>query len=116
MPEHDDRFWSDVATKYDRVVDAQLGSRVRALVRDRLAQESALGHAVEIGCGSGFFTEVLARRAETLVATEMSGATSFGYTGPYSVTAAVTPNRVYAPRNLDIQRVCDPGAASRSPA
>jgi ABC-2 type transport system ATP-binding protein len=72
MSEHQDNFWSDVATKYDRVVDAQLGRRLRALIREKLAEETALGNAVEIGCGSGFFTQALARRAESVVATDSS--------------------------------------------
>jgi ubiquinone/menaquinone biosynthesis C-methylase UbiE len=65
-------FWSRVAEKYDRVVDLQIGPRTRSLVRQRLLAESALGKLVEFGCGTGFYTEALTRKADTVVATDMS--------------------------------------------
>jgi len=54
------------------VVDLQIGGKTRSLVRDRVAREGSLGRLVEFGCGTGFFTEVLARKADTLVATDIS--------------------------------------------
>jgi len=65
-------FWSNVAEKYDRVVDLQIGGKTRLMVRDHVARERDLGRSVEFGCGSGFYTEVLARRADTLLATDLS--------------------------------------------
>lgn len=54
------------------MVDLQIGGKTRSLVRDRVAREGSLGRLVEFGCGTGFFTEVLARKADTLVATDIS--------------------------------------------
>src|SRR5215470_5823022 len=65
-------FWSKVAPSYDRVVDLQIGPATRALVRERLAREGRLGDVVEFGCGTGFYTQVLAERAERVVATDCS--------------------------------------------
>lgn len=65
-------FWSKVAQQYDRVVDLQIGPKTRALVRARLAQEGPLGKLAEFGCGSGFFTRVLAVKADRVVATDIS--------------------------------------------
>ena len=65
-------FWSNVANSYDRVVDLQIGGESRSMVRERLAREGDLGRLVEFGCGTGFYTEVLARRANSLVATDIS--------------------------------------------
>lgn len=65
-------FWSKVATNYDRVVDLQIGLGTRDLVRERVAREGRLGRVVELGCGSGFFTAVLATKAERLLATDAS--------------------------------------------
>jgi ubiquinone/menaquinone biosynthesis C-methylase UbiE len=65
-------FWSTVAPKYDEVVDAQIGGATRAMVRDRVLQECCLGTLVELGCGTGFYTEVLAERASSVVATDLS--------------------------------------------
>ena len=65
-------FWSNIADRYDRVVDLQIGGRTRSLVRERVAREENLGRLVEFGCGTGFYTEVLARKADTLLATDIS--------------------------------------------
>ena len=42
------------------------------MVRERVSREGRLGKAVEFGCGTGFFTETLARKADSLVATDLS--------------------------------------------
>ena len=65
-------FWSKVAPSYDRVVDLQLGGRVRSLVLERLEKEEKLGSVAEFGCGSGFFTAALARRTDHVVATDLA--------------------------------------------
>ena len=67
-------FWSKVVEKYDRVVDAQIGPRTRLLVRDRVSTEDRLGDLVEFGCGTGFYTSVLASKSERIVATDFSPA------------------------------------------
>ncbi len=65
-------FWSKVAQKYDRVVDLQIGPTTRSLVRDRVAKEVRLGNLAEFGCGTGFYTQVLADKADSVVATDLS--------------------------------------------
>jgi ABC-2 type transport system ATP-binding protein len=65
-------FWSTVAGRFDRVVDLQIGPRTRSMVRDRVSREGRLGEVAEFGCGTGFFTEVLAGKADRLVATDLS--------------------------------------------
>ena len=70
--ENDAVFWSKVAASYDSIIDRQLGRRTRSLLRERLAREGRLGRAVEFGCGTGFFTPVLAAKAERLLATDVS--------------------------------------------
>jgi len=65
-------FWSRVAPKYDGVVDRQIGSSTRALLRDRLAKEGRLGDLLELGCGTGFYTSVLAEKADAVMATDLS--------------------------------------------
>jgi len=68
----ENEFWSKVASRYDEVVDLQIGPRSRSMVRDRVATEGRLGRLVELGCGTGFFTQVLAGRADHVVATDAS--------------------------------------------
>jgi len=65
-------FWSRVASRYDEVVDRQIGAGTRSLVRDRLAEEGRLGDLVEFGCGTGFYTSVLAEKADSVVASDVS--------------------------------------------
>lgn len=65
-------FWSKVADRYDQVVDRQIGGRTRAMVRERVERESALGRLAEFGCGTGYYTRVLAARADQVVATDLS--------------------------------------------
>jgi ubiquinone/menaquinone biosynthesis C-methylase UbiE len=69
--EHRD-FWTRVAPKYDGVVDLQIGGSTRSLLRERLAKEGRLGALVELGCGTGFYTSVLAEKADAVTATDLS--------------------------------------------
>ena len=65
-------FWSRVAERYDQVIDRQIGGRTRAMVLERVERESALGRMVEFGCGTGYYTRILAERADQVVATDLS--------------------------------------------
>lgn len=72
MADEQREFWSKVAPRYDEVVDLQIGPATRSLVRARLEREDQLGSVVELGCGTGFYTAVLAGRADRVVATDLS--------------------------------------------
>ncbi len=65
-------FWSKIAQKYDEVADLQIGSRTRSMVREQLNREGRLGNVVEFGCGTGFYTQALADKADGLTATDLS--------------------------------------------
>lgn len=54
------------------MVDLQIGPQTRSLIRERVAREERLGQVVEFGCGTGFFTQVLAGKADMLVATDIA--------------------------------------------
>jgi len=66
------QYWSKVASKYDYVVDLQIGGKTLSLIRERLAKEKRLGTLVEFGCGTGFYTGVLSEKADSVVATDIS--------------------------------------------
>lgn len=66
------QFWSKIAEKYDRVVDLQIGSKTRSLVRERLRKEGQLGNVAEFGCGTGYYTQVLVEKANSVIATDLS--------------------------------------------
>jgi len=42
------------------------------MVRERVGREGHLGNLVEFGCGTGFYTEVLADKADRVTATDLS--------------------------------------------
>jgi ubiquinone/menaquinone biosynthesis C-methylase UbiE len=66
------QFWSKIAEKYDPVVDSQIGTNTRAMVRERLTREQNLGAVAEFGCGTGFYTDDLAARSVHLIATDLA--------------------------------------------
>jgi ubiquinone/menaquinone biosynthesis C-methylase UbiE len=72
MANQQSEFWSKVAPKYDHVVDSQIGPETRSMARERVAKEGRLGDLAEFGCGTGFYTEILAERANHVVATDVS--------------------------------------------
>lgn len=65
-------FWDRVSGIYDTGIDGLFGNDLRLRVRERLGREPDPGRTVEFGCGTGYFTEVLAGRATSLVATDIS--------------------------------------------
>ncbi len=66
------KFWSKIAPKYNLVIDLQIGGGTRSIVRERVAKEGSLGNLAEFGCGTGFYTEILASKADSVVATDIS--------------------------------------------
>jgi ubiquinone/menaquinone biosynthesis C-methylase UbiE len=72
MANEQSEFWSKVALKYDQVVDLQIGRNTRSMARERVAKEGRLGELAEFGCGTGFYTGVLADKANNVLATDVS--------------------------------------------
>ena len=65
-------FWERVVSIYDRGVDYVLGNDLRQIVLDKLKKEQHLGRTVEFGCGTGYFTPLLAQLSESVVATDIA--------------------------------------------
>lgn len=65
-------YWSRHAGDYERNVDYVVGSRDQALIKERVAALRSLGHTLELGCGSGIFSELIANAASHLTATDYS--------------------------------------------
>ena len=66
------KFWSQIATKYDGVMDLVVGAKARAEVLARFTRTRDLGRVIEFGCGTGFNTRALAANATAVVATDIS--------------------------------------------
>ena len=66
------RFWDWVSVKYDEIADQQVGKFLRPTMLKFLGMEGSLGNVLEIGCGTGYFTEELAQHASRLTAIDIS--------------------------------------------
>jgi ubiquinone/menaquinone biosynthesis C-methylase UbiE len=65
-------FWERIASVYDGGVDYILGNNLQLIVLDKLKKEQQLGRTVEFGCGTGYFTPLLAELSESVVATDIT--------------------------------------------
>ena len=52
--------------------DLQIGPLTRSMARERMAKEEQLSKLAEFGCGTGFYTQLLVSKADSLVATDIS--------------------------------------------
>jgi len=50
----------------------QIGPKTRWMARERVAKEGRLGDLAEFGCGTGYYTDILADRANSILATDVS--------------------------------------------
>jgi len=66
------KYWSHVSPKYEVLADAMLGKNTLLLISEKLSAEGHLGKVAEFGCGTGFMTKVLAGKADSLIATDLS--------------------------------------------
>ncbi len=69
---NDAKFWDWVSVKYDEIADEQVGRFLRPSMLKYLSMEGNLGKVLEIGCGTGYFTEVLADLASHVTAIDIS--------------------------------------------
>jgi ubiquinone/menaquinone biosynthesis C-methylase UbiE len=66
------KYWNRTAIGYDGGIDHIFGNNMRLIILDKLQKEQQLGRTVEFGCGTGFFTPVLAQLSESVSATDIS--------------------------------------------
>lgn len=66
--------WSKFAADFDAGNDYVIGKANMALILDKVARQKALGKTLELACGSGIYSEVLAKEADTLTCTDWSEA------------------------------------------
>ena len=68
----EERYWSRFASSYDSDGEYVVGRAILQAIVERLLREQSLGNAVELGCGTGYFTTAIAQRARHVVATDVS--------------------------------------------
>jgi len=69
-----ERFWENAAVVYDEVIDCVFGNSMRQILFDAMRKESNLGRTVEFGCGTGYYTLLLAELSGSVVATDIADA------------------------------------------
>jgi len=68
-----EKYWSKFANTFDEDQRYIVGGAVqRQAIIDRLSGERDLGELIELGCGAGFYTKVLAANASHVMATDLS--------------------------------------------
>jgi len=67
-----EEYWSKFANTFDEDQRYIVGEAIQQVILDRLSGESDLGELIELGCGAGFYTKVLAANASHITATDLS--------------------------------------------
>jgi ubiquinone/menaquinone biosynthesis C-methylase UbiE len=70
--EKQEKYWSRFVDTFNEDQRYIVGEEVQRELIDRLSQERDLGEIVELGCGAGFYTRVLAENANRVIATDLS--------------------------------------------
>jgi ubiquinone/menaquinone biosynthesis C-methylase UbiE len=65
-------YWSRFAHSYDRDGEYVVGRPILQAIEKRLLQECCLGEVAEFGCGTGYWTRVIAGSAQRVIATDLS--------------------------------------------
>lgn len=72
MIEHKEEYWSKFAYTYDEDQEYVVGKKILQAIIKRLFEEGDLGEVVEFGCGTGYFTKEIAKKASHVIATDLS--------------------------------------------
>jgi ubiquinone/menaquinone biosynthesis C-methylase UbiE len=66
------KFWAELSNRYDSAIDNIMGEKIRPKIQEKLNEEDNLGNLLELGCGTGYFTETLANKSESIISTDIS--------------------------------------------
>lgn len=67
-----ERYWSRFADTYDRNQQYVVGQEVLDRIKMELDALPELGEVLELGCGTGYFTEAIAEKSTNVLATDLS--------------------------------------------
>ena len=65
-------YWSKLANTIDEDEVYIVGESIQQALTERVSGESGLGELIQLGCGTGLFTKVLAENASHVMATDLS--------------------------------------------
>jgi len=67
-----EEYWSRFPDTYDKKMEYVVGKELRDAIIQELNSLPELGELVELGCGTGIFTETIVLKAKSIVATDLS--------------------------------------------
>ena len=67
-----EKYWSRFPDTYDRKMEYVVGKELRDDIIQELNSLPEMGELVELGCGTGTFTETIASKTESMFATDLS--------------------------------------------
>jgi ABC-2 type transport system ATP-binding protein len=67
-----EKYWSRFQATYDENQEYVVGKDLLDNVKENIKNLSNLGEVVELGCGTGYFTEVISKNANHVLATDLS--------------------------------------------
>ena len=67
-----EKNWGKLAENFDENTICVVGKEINKEISEKLSKEKNLGKVVEFGCGTGYFTKILAKNAEHIIATDIS--------------------------------------------
>lgn len=65
-------YWDRFSGSYDAKVERLIGRTLRPALARMLEQEPDPGNVLELGCGTGYFTRAIAKKARHVTATDLS--------------------------------------------
>jgi ABC-2 type transport system ATP-binding protein len=72
MTEHKEQYWSRFARTFDEDQEHVVGKTILQAIDKRLSEEHDLGDVIEFGCGTGYFTKLIVKKARHVIATDLS--------------------------------------------
>ncbi|MBI5680482.1 MAG: methyltransferase domain-containing protein [Methanobacterium sp.] len=72
MSDENIKFWAEMSSRYDSVIDDIFGGNIRPKILEKLNEEEDMGKLIELGCGTGYFTKTLANKSESITSTDIS--------------------------------------------
>ena len=72
MLAHEEKYWSRFARTFDDEQEYVVGKTILQAIDKRLSEECYLGDVIEFGCGTGYFTKLIVKKARHVIATDLS--------------------------------------------
>ena len=68
----EEQYWGRFAQSYDQDGEYIVGKEILYQISEYILKEYQLGEVLEFGCGTGYFSKIIAQKADHLIATDLS--------------------------------------------